>query len=100
MGEYHHINTRAEPTTCPRCGQLRITATDEGITHHAELPAITAQQELQAILTGHLTFNLTTGRNLITRDEDRLKGKGPPGTIHAQHKCPPPQITPIQLTLI
>lgn len=84
-------STTATDTRCPACRAQTLTALDEGIPARVDAaPLPDRQAEIAALLNGQATYVLTTNRQLIHRDAERITANTLHGTIHAEHKCSPP----------
>lgn len=88
----HLISTKATPTTCGGCGTPLLVGHDAGIPARVNATPIPPEKEAAILLTGAWTYTLTTGKQLIQRDADKIRSGWPPGTIHAQHKCNTPTL--------
>lgn len=84
----HLASTTADDAECPRCHKPILTALDEGLTAHVDAtPLPDRQAEIAALIEGRWTYTLTTYRQLIHRNAQRITADTMRGTIHAEHRC-------------
>lgn len=94
------ISTPAVLDTCRRCGALILIGQSEGLTTRANPAPLTPQEEYDAILLGHATYDvhplgLPRRPFLMHRHSFRIARGRREWKVVADHHCPPgPHIVP------